>query len=194
MSKWCEYCKDNSGFFSSSYLCTISGEDKSIPYNYVNNYCMYDYNVYNCPNYKKYGPSSGGCFITTIVCDILNKEDSCKVMMTLRNFRDNVLQKDKKYFEILKNYDVIGPVIAKKILNEENKSQMAKVIYVYELLPVVKLINEKKYNEAISSYSIMTKRLMHHYNLDGMCDVVEYDVTDATKLGHGKLIKKIKNA
>ena len=84
--------------------------------------------------------------------------------------------------------------IDKTILNEENKSQMAKVIYVYELLPVVKLINEKKYNEAISSYSIMTKRLMHHYNLDGMCDVVEYDVTDAIKLGHGKLIKKIKNA
>lgn len=159
---WCPYCKDNGGFFSINYECDLNNE--SIPSSYVNDYCKYDYKASNCPFYKQYGPSSSSCFITTVTCDILGKEDNDYVMQKLRNFRDNILQKGEEYYEILKLYDVIGPMIADKLRQDEEKELFVPVLYTI-LQRIVKLIDIKDYETAIEKYRIMTLLLINRYNL-----------------------------
>lgn len=62
--------------------------------------------------------NSQGCYITTVMCDILGYSDHCFVLNEMRNLRNNVMKKDEKYFDILSECDIIGPVIAKYIREE----------------------------------------------------------------------------
>ena len=161
---WCQFCKDRSNFFNTIYCCTISGKEVEIPASYYD-YCKHDYYVSSCPFYKQYGTSSSGCFITTVICDVLNKEDDSEVIQNLRNFRDNVLQKNDKYSEILKIYDTIGPILASKIIQDENRDSIASEIYTYTLEPISNLINEENYAAAVKHYFYMTLYLINEYNL-----------------------------
>lgn len=193
MADWCKYCKGPYGFFSSYYTCSITGKEESLPNNYVESYCKN--NGYNCPYYKKYGPSSGGCFITTITCEILNKQDDNSVMNNLRKFRDEVLQKDDKYYDILKEYDKVGPIIASKIIDDENKEKIASVIYEDGLVTISDLVDNEKYDLAVEKYYLMTLMLINYYRLKDYYNSLkdrnlDYDDFVPEKAGHGKILVK----
>lgn len=186
--RWCPYCK-GSGW--SQYTCALT--NNYAPYNYVSNYC----NNYNkcgeCPNYKQYGPttSSSPCFITTVTCNILSKDDNDIVMQKLRGFRDNVLQKNEKYYEILKLYDCIGPLIAGSLINDKEKEIFTKVLYSI-LEKVTILIDKKEYDLAIEKYRIMTLLLINRYNLKHLFNNMSdsnfgytVDDFDPQSAGHG---------
>lgn len=149
--------------------------------------CYYpDDNI--CSYYKNkdsYVPG-GGCFITTIVCDMLGFDDKCSILETLRGFRNTVMQKDSKYKDILYEYDAVGPEIAKNIRDEEDLGLINGIVDFY-ILPTVDLVREKKYEEAVSKYKTMTKSLESYYG-------IEYNgkaptTYDYTKGGHG--VKKL---
>lgn len=168
---WCKYCEGNNGLYN--YYCNLNGEN--VPVNIVNNYCKYDYLTYKCPFYKEYGPSTSSshtniffslfpCFITTVTCDILGKDDNDPVMQKLRNFRDNVLQKNEEYYEILKLYDVIGPIIASNLYNDPEKELFTKDLYSV-LERITLLIDKNEHELAVEKYRIMTLLLINRYNL-----------------------------
>lgn len=194
---WCSYCKDNGGFFTTNYICNLNGE--YIPNNYVDDYCKYDYRASNCPFYKKYGREQSSCFITTVTCSILGKEDNDLVMQKLRNFRNNVLQKNEEYYEILKLYDVIGPIIANKLINDSEKELFTPVLYS-ALSNITKLIDKEYYELAIEKYRVMTLLLINRYNLKHLFNYIvdnnfgysdnEFDPAIA---GHGKVLKNEEN-
>lgn len=190
---WCSYCKDNSSFLSTNYICNLNGE--YIPNHYVDNYCKYDYKVSNCPFYKDYGPVSSSCFITTITCDILGKKDNDIVMQKLRNFRDNILQKNEEYYEILKQYDVIGPIVVDNLMNDSEKELFTPILYSI-LDRITKLIDEKDYESAVERYRIMTLLLINRYNLKHLFNDIAYDNFgynndnfNPETSGHGKILK-----
>lgn len=131
--------------------------------------------------------SDSDCYITTIVCNILGYPDDCDVLTTLRDFRNNVLQKNKKYSSLLFQYDTLGPMIASKIEdnNVDNrkrgyyppKSIMAEYlqscdktfirgIYDSFLLPIVGFIKNGFYDKAVSQYIKMTRFLQECYEID----------------------------
>ena len=84
-------------WFSSDY-CNISGKSETIPSSY-DYYCKNG--GYKCPWYEKeYG--SSGCFITTITYVIKSKKIMNPVMVSLRKFRDEILQKNDKYSNVSK--------------------------------------------------------------------------------------------
>ena len=147
-------------FRQNDYYCNKKGDyvNSDVYYKYCRNY---DYD--DCPIYKQ--EDSSGCYLTTIVCDILNKKDNDKVLNTLRNFRDNVLQKDKEYYDILKDYDIIGPIISSKISSDKDREIIAKYLYNAFLTPITENINNKEHSKAIKSYKTMTLYLINHYNL-----------------------------
>ena len=116
----------------------------------------------NNPNNKN---NESNCFITTIICNILGKDDNDILLNNLRWFRDNILQKDDKYNEILKNYDVIGPIIATHITNDKNRLEIAKGLHNNILLPINNLILKKEYDKACERYYIMTLSLINYYGL-----------------------------
>ncbi|MBQ1495826.1 MAG: hypothetical protein IIZ40_00520 [Bacilli bacterium] len=194
MANWCSHIVERTGFFSSNYYCNASGEEKPLSYKYIDYYCKN--NAYHCPTYEEYYGSSGGCFITTVTCGILKKDEDDIVMNNLRKFRDQILQKNDKYSNILKLYDSIGPIVSCNIMHDDNREEIANKIYS-KLEGFTSLIENEKYDEATRSYVIMTLKLVKEYGLDNMYRNIrdnnfgykdnEFDIT---KAGHGKKVVK----
>lgn len=107
-------------------------------------------------NREKNGYDNSSCYITTIVSDILGYQDKGYVLNMLRNFRNNYLQKDNNYKELLVEYDIIGPMLAKDINNSPNKQEIAYNLYENILKNVVIEIEKGNNKEAIRLYKAMT--------------------------------------
>lgn len=160
----------------------------------VKGHCIYLKNCYYpddkiCNHYvnrDSYVPG-GGCFITTIVCKMLGFDDKCGILNTLRNFRNNVMQKDEKYKGILYEYDTVGPKIAENLL-EENDMELVHGMFNFFIQPTVRLIEENKKEEAITRYMEMTKSLENYYGIK--YDGIVSNNYDYTKGGHGVKQKK----
>lgn len=112
------------------------------------------------------GNGSAGCYLTTAVVDILGHEDHGYVLESLRNFRENFLRKDKKYFNILKEYDEIGPVIKENMENDEQKKVVANAMLYLRLLPIIENIEKGSNKEAIELYKDMVYVLKEEYNIE----------------------------
>lgn len=203
-------------YFCSDHKCSLAGRyGETISNSTYSSYCKYNNkncdiyrndhnktnNNSNNPNNKNYnGP---GCFITTIVCNILGKKDDDDVMKKLRYFRDNVLQNDKnngKYDDILKKYDTIGPILSNCINKDKNRLNIATIIYNNILTPISSKIEQKRYDEACEDYYIMTLYLINYYGLkhlyneqaDNNYGYTEKEFNRNTS-GHGKRKIKILN-
>lgn len=155
-------------------------------------YCSY-YRDYYYPNSSAcshfqdknyYSP----CYITTIVCHKLGMDDYCNTLKKLRLLRDGVMQKDEKYAEVLKEYDVVGPEIAKSIEDDSDKD-LCKKVYDGYLSKIVKKVESKDFLSAIVSYEQMTTLLATYYgvSLESANNIRNYDYTRG---GHGKLYEK----
>ena len=164
--------------------------DTSNP-SYIKGYCSW-YGTYYYPsdscssNYRPRGGSSSGCYITTMLCNRLGLEDDCCELETLRDFRDNVLQQNIQYQELLYEYDTIGPVIASH-LEKEDISIIEKIFETY-IKPVIGLLKEGKGEAAVSKYVEMTCSLEEYYGISDEQTVPEnYDYSHG---GHGKVLVK----
>lgn len=154
----CTFYKWDSGFFFGDYYCTK--QNKAVDSETYSKYCR-DYNYSECPIYKH--QESSGCFITTVVCDILGTKDNDKTLETLRNFRDNVLQKNKKYYHLLKLYDNMGPKIADAILHDSDNRKLSTFLFNDIIKPISKQIEQKNYDRAINNYELMMLSLINYY-------------------------------
>jgi len=154
-------------------------------YRYCRNY-SYD----ECPIYKY--EETSGCYLTTIVCSILKKDDNNKILNTLRNFRDNTLQKNSKYYDILKAYDIIGPIISNKIANDNDKEIMSNYLYNTFLIPISNFLEDRNDEKAIESYKIMTLSLINYYGIKKIYNNMNYNITNFNPktAGQGKILCK----
>ena len=138
-------------------------------------------------NKKSYVPG-GGCYITTIICDMLGFDDKCNILETLRGFRKDVMQTSSEYKEVLYEYDTVGPKISKSI-KEDKDLELINGMLDFYILPVVSLIKNKDYKEAIIRYQNMTKSLENYYGIEYTGEIpTNYDYKNG---GHG--YQKIKN-
>lgn len=140
--------------------------------------------IQNAINFSN-GKNNSGCYITTMLCNILKLSDSNYYLNTLRNFRDNYLSKNDKYKGLLVEYDIIGPNICYYLLaDRQNKLIAAKMFFNY-IKPVVSLINDKMYVDAINRYKMMIETLKCLYGIEA--NITEYEIanSDISKSGHG---------
>ena len=169
MTDRCRYYSYEPGFFSGGNTCSVSGKKMTITEDYYRRYCRYGYNRKDCPLHKKYGPYiSSGCFITTVIHDILKNPDDCKVLNDFRKFREDVLKVNPKYYEGLKEYDGIGPAVACRLINDKDAKDMALMTYEIDLLKVHKYYLLGEYDKAYDSYCNMTYDLISYYGLDDL--------------------------
>ncbi len=191
MADSCRFYSYDGGFFGSGNSCSVTGKKERVTEEYYRRYCRYDYNRRDCPLYKKYGPyESGGCFITTVVHNILKNPDNCKVLNDFRKFRDDILQNNSKYYEGLAEYDSIGPVVACRLVNDKDVKDMAKMTYELDLLKVHKFYLEGKYDEAYEWYCKMTRDLISYYGLDGIYEQIKHygsEEFNPKMAGHGRV-------
>lgn len=191
MADTCKYYTYEGGLFSSGDTCSVTGKKETISSSYYNQYCRYDYKRRDCPLYKKYGPyESSGCFITTVVHNILGNPDNCRVLNDFRNFRDNILQKNPQYREGLKEYDGIGPEIACQITHDKEAKDMAEMTYELDLLKVHKYYLQGEYDKAYQYYCKMTQDLISYYGLDLLYEQLKksnfgFEHFNQTLAGHG---------
>lgn len=158
-------------------------------------YKCYYYPDDSCDRYKEYIEESNGCYITTIICNVLGFTDDCFVLTEMRDFRNNIMQKNPKYFNILLEYDIIGSVIAHHIQEEyektENKDMWIRFYQLY-LSPIVNLISggnstsDKEYEMAVAKYQQMIGVLKAYFGIPEI-DFTDYQQSyDMSNGGHGK--------
>lgn len=141
-------------------------------------------------NYSIEHSSSSGCFLTTIICNILGFDDNNRYLQTIREFRNNILQNDEKYKPLLVEYDIIGPKIAEALKNDPLKKIIANKYFNEYILNITNHIEQNKYNEVINLYIKMTNSLKNFYNITNTISNLEIDIADIKKSGHG--IYKVK--
>ena len=186
----CEFYEFQSGLFGGDYYCR--NKQCVVSSDTYYKYCR-DYNFRECPNYNR--GSSSSCFITTVVCQILGKQDNDKLLENFREFRDNILQPNTKYHDILKEYDVIGPLLADCIIKDQEKEKTAIGLYENVMLPINNEINNMNYDKAVEMYYLMTLSLVNYYKLKHEYNSIKdknYNDIEfiPSKSGHGLIKQK----
>lgn len=96
-----------------------------------------------------------GCYLTTAMCQILGKADNCYELETLRSFRENYMRMTDEGKELLKEYDIISPPIASKLLKLKNKMDIANIMLCDYINTSIELINNNDNEAAIIKYKDM---------------------------------------
>ena len=141
----------------------------------------------SCRYFIKREKAETGCFITTVVVDVLGYSDDCWILNTLRKFRKNIMQKDYRYADLLLSYDAIGPQIAESLNNMPEKEQISLLVCQYYLIPICKLINDENYTSAVNLYVGMVRFLQNQLYVED--DVNNYTYDDSVlpeEKGHGR--------
>ena len=97
------------------------------------------------PDYSKINNDSSSCYLTTAICTCLNYEDDCNYLETLRNFRDTIMLKDEKYYDLLAEYNIVGPLISKSLSEHENRNNIALNLFMNYIVPVYFKINNNRH-------------------------------------------------
>ncbi|GEM_PF-4600410 len=95
-----------------------------------------------------------GCFLTTAVCDLMGRPDSCFELNVLRSFRMNKLQHSNDGRKLLTEYDIAGPCLARFLYQSKYQlnSSLPLTIYWCYILPCVLLVKMGFNQLAIAHY------------------------------------------
>ena len=105
-------------------------------------------------------------YIVTAIFTVLGLNDNYECINLLHNFRNNILSKDSKYDNVLAEYDIVGPVLAKNLIEDEDSIELCKKLSQVYLIRVLDLIKEEKYDDALNLYTEMINLLKVIYNVN----------------------------
>ena len=187
----CTYMSEN--LDCGSYWCEKKGENRKANEPRCYSFCeAYRRSDSTRENMISNSSSSSGCYLTTIMCKLLNYPDNNYYLNTLRSFRDDIMKQNPKYFPLLLTYDFVGPIISYELEKDTNGKAIASIFFNRYITKSVSAIEEEKYDSAINIYKIMTEELANKYHIN--MNLITPDMTniDMTTLGHGK-VKKLTN-
>jgi len=175
------------------YWCERKGEDRyacdAKCTSFCEAYSRSDYSRQNMYDISAEATNSSGCYLTTIMCQLLGFKDDNYYLNKLRFFRDNVMKKNGEYIPLLIVYDVIGPIISKKLANDEYGREIAQVYFEEYIAKSVQAIEEEKNKEAINIYIAMTDSLAKRYGIDTTFVRPDIKNIDMKNLGHARVRK-----
>lgn len=185
----CTFLDPNRSELYGKYWCEKTLEWVSAYQEECRRFCRdYDRSSSASESYERYSKDnsgSPGCYLTTIMCNILKMSDNNPFINKMRNFRSNVLQKDEKYKKLLVEYDIVGPIIANNLNNDPLKYQIAATNFFKYIKPICTLIKENNVDAAINLYTDMVNRLKSIYNINTTISVDMIDNADIMNSGHG---------
>lgn len=191
----CTYLNPNDPDLYGKYWCEKKLERVHAFQESCYRFCRaYDRLSSKAEEYEKYSKSnsnSPGCYLTTMMCYVLKMSDDNPFLNTMRNFRNNILQKNEKYKSLLVEYDIVGPIIANNLNNDPLRYQICANAFFKYIKPITKLIKGNKNDEAIASYTEMTNNLKKFYSINTTISINDINKADANKCGHG--VYKLKN-
>jgi hypothetical protein len=140
--------------WDSFWVCNCDGS-------HIDRHCSCD----RC-NSQEPSSSSGGCFLTTVVCSVLGYDDNCIALDNLRNFRSNFLEKTGDGRALLSEYGKISNIVAPKILSDDNKDTLCDYVYNDYIMPVNVLVNANRNEDAVEKYKEMVTYFMERYGIN----------------------------
>ena len=194
LESYCAACTylGEKGDSDGKYYCDRKGEyhyaTDSKCYSFCEAYSRSNSSRQNMFDYSK-GHQGSGCYLTTIMCELLEYPDNNYYLNTLRDFRNNVMKPNPKYIPLLITYDMVGPMIARKLEEDKYGKDIAKLFFNHYISKAVSAIEEEKYSEAINIYKAMTETLAANYGINmNIVDVNKLDY-DKRLLGHARVRK-----
>ena len=109
------------------------------------------------------GFKKGLCYITTAVCEILNKGDDCQELTILRDYRDQYLANTVGGEQVIDTYYNIAPTIVNRINKTEQSHEIYQQIWNFYIQPCITLIKEGKNEDCKVLYSEMVSSLEKRY-------------------------------
>ena len=135
--------------------------------------------------------TSSNCYITTLLCGLLSLNDSNYYINILRSFRNNYLRYNQEYNHLLVEYDIVGPLICKNLIIDKNNRLIAAKLFYNYINPIVSLIEDKMFVDAIVRYTMMVDKLKNLYGINRVVTDCEIINSDISLSGHGKYEKKL---
>jgi len=119
-------------------------------------------------SYGTYGDIKSGfktklCYITTAVCNSLNMSENCKELTMLKDYRDNILLKEKGGEAIVNDYYDIAPTIVKRINKSDNCNEIYKTLYTDHISKCIEDIENKQFDACKEQYMKMINELKSLY-------------------------------
>jgi len=108
------------------------------------------------------GLKQNNCYLTTACAVAMQLPDDCHELKTLRKFRDGYVSETNEGKKLIKEYYEIAPKIVDAINRTGVGSNIFKNLYV-EILEIVSLIDNQKFEDAIKYYVGMTINLKNKY-------------------------------
>lgn len=103
------------------------------------------------------------CYITTAVCETLNKGDNCYELNLLRDYRDEYLMNTDNGAEVVREYYDVAPTIVKRIGRREDSAEVYQGIYDRYLKTCVELIEADRLEDCRVVYTDMVNDLKREY-------------------------------
>lgn len=98
------------------------------------------------------GGSGGGCFITSACVESQGLSDTCKELQILRQYRDELVQKDEDFRGKVLEYYRKAPLIVQAIEKTKESSAIYDKLFHEMILPCVAYLEEGKTSEAKELY------------------------------------------
>jgi hypothetical protein len=106
------------------------------------------------------GPGKGSmCFITTAVCQYLQKEDDCSELTSLRRFRDEWLQNQADGKTLIAEYYQMAPEIVNKLAKAPTKDAIYNCLWRDYIKPCISHIEAGEYLLCVEKYTGMVNFL-----------------------------------
>jgi len=99
------------------------------------------------------------CYITTAVCQGLNKGDDCYELSLFREYRDNYLLQTEEGKQMVEAYYNVAPTIVKRIHQQNNAVLTFQGIWDMYLKPCTKLIEQAEHEACKNLYYEMVNEL-----------------------------------
>ncbi len=167
--KKCDYCEGTGKLkvYEFGSINQVQPLSWSAPKGYKNSRTVTHSNCYGTGYECSFIDSkpSGGCFLTTVVCEILGKDDDCDELQTLRHLRDFYVLKKPDGMAIFANYRYVSKDIIDYILNSENKLEIAKEIFK-KIVFITQFVKEENYFVAFELYEQMVYGLRIKFGLN----------------------------
>ena len=138
-------------------------------YNLTEPKCMY----YRYDPHKDYYDLNHRWHVVSAVLQILQASAESLGIQKLYDFRVDVLEKDARYENALRIYDVIGPFLANQLLHDQNAVLICTAVTETWLKPINGQIEAGYYEGAIRQYARMIDSMVKHYGAQfkAYCDL-----------------------
>lgn len=104
------------------------------------------------------------CYITTAVCESMDRPDDCYELSLLRTYRDEYLLKETEDgASMVQEYYDMAPTIVKRINREENAKVIYQDIWSEYLQPCIHFIEEEQQSDAKELYCNMVNDLANKF-------------------------------